>query len=528
MHLVTAREMQAIDRRTIDGGHVASLDLMENAGRAVAEAALALLPVPAGSRLEIFCGKGNNGGDGLVAARILAEHDVQVRVHLTHAASSMSDDARANLARLDGRKILLQPLPEAIEDPGRIDDPRLRPRVVAASPPDALAAAVHEADLCIDALLGTGATSDLQGRLAALVNLVNRWSRHTLAVDVPTGVDGDTGRVCGTAIWADLTVTLGLPKLGLALFPGRERAGRLEVADIGIPGDIVAELGPRRAYVDAGLAASLVPRLEPTAHKYRRGCVLVVAGSADFPGAAALAAEAALRAGAGIVHLAAPAPIRALLQAKLTEVIVHGLAAGEDGRLAPGALDATPAWIERADAAVVGPGLGDTPATLEAAGRFLRRFAKPAVVDADAVGVLAATSHPGPRLATPHAGELARWLGVERVEEADRARVALETAAARNVHVVAKGAPAFVATPAGQLYVNGSGNAGLGTAGSGDVLAGMLGGLLAQGLGAEAAAALGVYLHGRAADVAVRRGSPRSLVARDLLGALGEVWAEVE
>lgn len=523
MRLVTAHEMQAIDRRTIEGGHVLALDLMENAGRAVAETALSLLPSPTDSRVEIFCGKGNNGGDGFVAARHLAERDVQVRVHLTHPVASLSEDARTNLARLDTRKVQIQLLPDAIQDPGCMTDPRRRPHSGGAG-----MAEMEAADLCIDALLGTGTRSDLQGRLAALVNQINGASRHTLAVDVPTGIDGDTGRVCGTAIWADVTVTLGLPKLGLALYPGREHAGSLRVADIGIPAEIVAALGLRREYVDADLAGSLVPRFDPTAHKYRRGCVAIFGGSADYPGAAALAAEAALRAGAGIVHLAVPASIRTLLQSKLTEVIVHGLPESSSGDLTPAALDGDLAWLDRASAAVIGPGLGAGSGPLECARRFLRRWTKPAVVDADAVPVLEAASAVGPRVATPHAGELARWTGVERVEEAHRARIGLETAARRRVHVVVKGAPAFVATPQGMLFVNGSGNAGLATAGSGDVLAGMLGGLLAQGLGAEESAVLGVYLHGRCADLSARRTSARSLLASDLLASLGAAWAELE
>ena len=533
MRLVTADEMQTIDRLTIDGGLVPALTLMENAGQAAATEALQLLAGREHPRVEIVCGKGNNGGDGLVVARALAAHGVRVRAHLTHPASEMSPDARTNHDRLRAMDIDIRVLPEALNDPGPLLDPRHRPRSGphpgSTSSPDDLASCLEEADLTVDALLGTGVGGDLRGRLAALVNVVNRSSRRTLAIDVPSGVDGNTGLVRGTAVWADVTVTLGLPKLGLVLYPGRERAGRIVVADIGFPAEVVEQIASARFWTDAAAARVLVPRLEPTAHKYQRGCVLVLAGSRAYPGAAALCAEAALRAGAGIVHLVVPQNIRDLLEVKLTEVIIHGVPATPEGTIAEAAGPAVTRLLEKADALAIGPGLGGTEATWAWVRRLLVEVRQPAVVDADAIPALPLPPHPGPRLATPHPGELARWLGRPGRDVAERRlEVASQAAPQKGVVLVAKGAPTFVATPDSRLFVNGSGHAGLATAGSGDVLTGLLGGLLAQGMAPAEAAVLGVYVHGLAAEIASRKRAARSLLAGDVLNAIGAAFLELE
>jgi NAD(P)H-hydrate epimerase len=512
MRLVTGREMQEIDRRTIGGGLVPSLVLMENAGQAAAREAIARLgQAPAGKRVEILCGKGNNGGDGLVIARVLAARGASVRVHLTHPLEALTPDARANAACLDGTGVELRTLPERIE--GSLTD---------------LSGWLAGADLCVDALLGTGVADAVRGRMAMLVDLLDRASRNTLAVDVPSGVDADTGAVLGTAVRADVTVTFGLPKLGLLLHPGAEKTGRLVVADIGFPTDVVDAVAPDRFWVEDELARSLLPRLAPTAHKYARGCVLVVAGSRAYTGAAALAAEAALRSGAGIVHLAVPESIRAVLQTKLTEVIVHGAPETAEGTLSPAAMPVVSPLLERADAVAVGSGLGMTEPARDLVRELLAGTTRPAVVDADAVSAIGRPPHRAPRVATPHAGELERWTARPAGTALERLSAAARTAEGLEVVVLAKGAPTFVATPQGALFVNGSGHAGLATAGSGDVLTGVVAALLAQGLAPGDAASLGAFLHGRAAEIATRDGSPRSLLAGDLLRNLGRAYRSLE
>jgi NAD(P)H-hydrate epimerase len=511
VHLVTASEMQAIDRETIAGGYAGALDLMESAGAAVAHEALAMVSARRGARIEIVCGKGNNGGDGLVVARHLAAAGMRVRVHLTHALEALTPEARSCAERLRDTDVAVHVLPPALDG--------------------SLAAALREADLCVDAVLGTGVTGKLRGGVAAVVTALAGAPGATLAIDIPSGIDGDTGAVCGVAARADATVTFGAPKIGHAFHPGRARCGRLVVADIGFPDPIVAAHAAGRQWVDRDAARRWLPHLDPVAHKYARGAVVIVAGSRSYTGAAALAAMAALRAGAGIVHLVTPEGVRAILQQKLTEVIVHGVAETSDGGIAAAAASTVRDLLPRARALVLGPGLGEHSEAQACVAAILAAASIPAVVDADALAALhAGSAHRAARIVTPHAGELARWTGEPVPEPAlDRMAHARAVAAARDVVLLAKGAPTLVADARGSVYVNSTGHAGLATAGTGDVLAGIAGGLLAQGADdAGHAAALAAWLHGRAAEIACRGRSPRSLVAGDLLISLGEALHEVE
>ncbi len=531
MRLVTAHEMQSIDRLTIGGGHVPALALMESAGTAAAHEAIVMVEGRRDARVEILCGKGNNGGDGFVVARVLAQAGMSVHVFLSHPPDDLSPAARTNYERLSATSAEVQVLPETIDDPGPANDPRDRGSLVefedAAT--NALQEALNEADLCVDALLGTGVSGPLQGRMAALVNVLNHASTNTLSLDIPSGVNGDNGAVEGAAVWADATVTFGLPKVGLAFHPGCERAGRVTVADIGFPPEIVSEHAPRRFLVERDRARSWCPRLDPTAHKYTRGVVVVVAGSADFPGAAALAAFGAQRAGAGLVHLVVPVGIRTLLQAKLTEVIVHGVPESAQGAFAVDAAPEIIALLERAQALVIGPGLGASDTARACAREVLSQCTVPMVVDAEAIAVLPSGARRAPIVVTPHAGELARWLGAS-VPSAplDRMQYVAQAARDQKVVLLAKGAPALTATPSGDIYVNGTGHAGLASGGSGDLLAGMLGALLGQGVSAGPAAALASWLHGRAAELACNERATRSLVAHEIGDFVGAAMFELE
>jgi NAD(P)H-hydrate epimerase len=508
MLLVTAREMQAIDRDTIAGGYARGLDLMEAAGAAAALHALAMIGDRRGSHVEVVCGKGNNGGDGLVVARHLAAAGMHVRAHLTHPPAELSPLGRVCAERVGGAG--LEILPETIGTEFN--------------------AALAAADLCVDAVLGTGVAGPLHGRVADVIEALARCGRRILAVDIPSGVDGDTGVAWGVVPRAEVTVTFGAPKIGHAFFPGRGFCGRLVVEPIGFPAAVIAAHAVDRHWVDRDLARSWLPPLSPTAHKYARGSVLVVAGSRRYTGAATLASLAALRAGAGIVQLATPESVRPILQTKSSEVIVHGVAETVDGSIALSALDELRALLRRVDALVVGPGLGPSTATHDCVAALLDSAPMPAVVDADALAALAAVAPGAPRIVTPHAGELARWTG-DAVPEAapDRIAHARAVASGRGVVLLAKGAPTIVACQRGDVFVNSTGHAGLATAGSGDVLAGVVGGLLAQGVPDPAhAAALGAWVHGRAAEIASAGRAVRGLIASDLLAALPRALAELE
>jgi NAD(P)H-hydrate epimerase len=537
MKLVTAQQMQEIDRQTIDGGHVPSLTLMENAGRAVAVEALEMLRGQAAPRVEILCGKGNNGGDGLVAARLLATSGLRLRVWLTHPGEELSTDARRNLERLSGTGVDIALLPQDIVDPGPVDTAGERLRIRSALRNKELpplethvdfAFELQRSDLCLDALLGTGVSKRVAPRLAAVLNTANRSCRQLLAVDIPSGVDGTSAEIHGTSLWADATVTMGLPKRGLVFHPGAERTGQLHVADIGFPDWIIENADTPWAYMGVDAARRTVPAVSPTAHKYARGAVLVVAGSRAYPGAAALSAEACLRSGAGIVHLVVPEAIRDLCNLQVREVIVHGAPHTADGTLAREAMQVIEALLPRMDAVAIGPGLTDQRETQDLVSRFVASLTLPHVVDADALQAIAAQTAHAPRVVTPHAGELARMTGLATSKVvADRVEVAADWARRSGSIVLCKGAPTVVVQPEGPRVVNGSGNVGLATAGSGDVLTGILAGLLAQGVPAAPAASLAAWLHGRAAEHSSAGRAARCLTAGDLLLGIGLAFREL-
>jgi NAD(P)H-hydrate epimerase len=520
MRLVTTAEMQEIDRRTIAAG-IPVATLMERAGAAVAAAAERLAGLPK-ARIAVLCGKGHNGGDGLVAARLLHQRGHDIRVGLTHARAELASETRIQLEVAERAGVQITFWSGQLHDPGPRTEHETEFRWMQ---PDPFGEALRTASVCIDAVLGIGATQPLRGITATAVHWLQRTAGKLLAVDVPSGIDATSGAVLGSAVWADVTVTIGLPKLGLALEPGRQHAGRVEVCDIGFPPEIVSAVtaaGIDRRWIDGATARRLLPRLHPATHKYDRGCALVVAGSRAYPGAAVLAAMAASRSGAGIVHLAAPAGIRALLQSKLTEVIVHSLPETTNGTLARTALEPVLEIASRADALAIGPGLTLDPETMVCARELLAAIEIPAVVDADAIPALPAPPHRAGRIVTPHAGELARWIGVPvAAVSADRLETARRTAVEAQCVVVAKGAPTVIATPGGALHVNSTGGPMLATAGSGDVLTGILAGWLAHGLDCVDAARLGVFLHGRTGELAAGKSSVHAVVASDLIQEIG-------
>jgi ADP-dependent NAD(P)H-hydrate dehydratase / NAD(P)H-hydrate epimerase len=506
MRLVGSAEMREIDRTAIEVFGIAALTLMDRAGRAVAEAARDLAG-PNG-RFVVVCGGGNNGGDGYVAARLLrgAGHDARV-VALVPAAR-LSADAQA--VREQAERVGV-PIDEGGE---------LTP----------LEAGVG--DVVIDALLGTGLSRAPDGAFAeaiARIEAARVAGARVLAVDVPSGLSADTGRPPGACVRADRTVTFAFQKRGLVLPPGPSYAGEVGVADIGIPAEAA-----RRVPVGAELLADaearvLVPARALDAHKGDAGRVLVVAGSAGKTGAAHLALTGALRGGAGLVTLAARAEVLPLALAGRPEAMSVALPGA--GPLGRADLQALLSAAEGVDALVIGPGIPRGPETGELLRELLARAATPAVLDADALNALAESGGPGgleaPVLLTPHPGEMARLCGMSIAEvQADRIALAAVRARAWRCTVVLKGARTVVADPDAPPAVIASGNSGLATGGTGDVLAGLAGALLAGGLPPPTAGRVAAHVHGRAGDLAARRFGQRGLLAGDLGEAIGAVWAE--
>jgi NAD(P)H-hydrate epimerase len=468
--LLTPQQMGEADRRTIAGG-VPGIVLMENAGRAVADAVSRRWPV---RPLGVLCGPGNNGGDGFIAARILAERGWPVRLALLGDRAALNGDAAGAAGHWPGG---VEPLTAAVLD---------------------------DAGLVIDALFGAGLARPIEGAAAEIISDLNRRTLPVVAVDVPSGVDGASGEVRGVASRAALTVTFFRLKPGHLLLPGRELCGETVVAQIGIEPGVLAGLDPPTAINEPGWWLGEFPAARADSHKYSRGHALV-AGGAAMTGAARLAARAAARIGAGLVTVAAPEPAFPIYAASLTGVIAHPVATADDfDRLL-----ADP----RRNAALIGPGAGVSTETRDKVLQILST-GKRAVLDADALTVFAGDAKNlfsaihNDCVMTPHDGEFARLFdpGGGKLERARRA------ARASGAVIVLKGSDTVVAAPDGRAAINASAPPELATAGSGDVLAGLVLGLLAQGMPAFVAASAAVWLHGDAA----RRIGP-GLVAEDLI-----------
>ena len=512
MKLVTAKEMKALDVQAQNDYAMPGILLMDNAAQAVAEAVHEALTALEGERVVIFCGGGNNGGDGLGAARWLQSYGVSVRAFVVGAAlDAVQGDAALELAMFT-------------KAGGRVEALSTEDDWVLAE------LAASKADVLVDALLGTGFHGELEGDVLRACELLNKSEKYILAVDIPTGVNADNGAVCEQAVRADHTVTMALVKTGLLLYPGREYCGDIELADISMPVKLVEEYQSDKYRLTDEIVRELLPLRKANAHKGDAGRVVICAGSPGYTGAAALASDAAVKAGAGLVSLYTPLSSRDVLAIKLTEVMVHGLLERMPGILGGGAASDVASSTEAADVLAIGPGLGTSESTQEAVRTILQKITTPVVIDADALTALAGHTEilaamQAQKVLTPHPGEMARLTGLEIAEiEADRINVAKKYAEEWQAIVVLKGAPTVIGCPNGTVYVNSTGNSSLATGGSGDVLTGIIAGLAAQEISLQEAAICGVYLHGLAAELT---GIDIGLAAGELAALLPQAREQV-
>lgn len=512
MKLVTAKEMKALDVQAQNDYAMPGILLMDNAAQAVAEAVHEALTALEGERVVIFCGGGNNGGDGLGAARWLQSYGVSVRAFVVGAAlDAVQGDAALELAMFT-------------KAGGRVEALSTEDDWVLAE------LAASKADVLVDALLGTGFHGELEGDVLRACELLNNSEKYILAVDIPTGVNADNGAVCEQAVRADHTVTMALVKTGLLLYPGREYCGDIELADISMPVKLVEEYKSDKYRLTDEIVRELLPLRKANAHKGDAGRVVICAGSLGYTGAAALASDAAVKAGAGLVSLYTPLSSRDVLAIKLTEVMVHGLLERMPGILGGGAASDVASSAEAADVLAIGPGLGTSESTQEAVRTILQKITTPVVIDADALTALAGHTEilaamQAQKVLTPHPGEMARLTGLEIAEiEADRINVAKKYAEEWQAIVVLKGAPTVIGCPNGTVYVNSTGNSSLATGGSGDVLTGIIAGLAAQEISLQEAAICGVYLHGLAAELT---GIDIGLAAGELAALLPQAREQV-
>ncbi|MDH4164314.1 MAG: NAD(P)H-hydrate dehydratase [Nitrospirota bacterium] len=448
--------------------------------------------------------QGNNGGDGLALARRLRNRGWAVRVALLAPFASLKGEAKQNLSIL--RKTDVEILPNASAT--------------------ALGEVISWSDILVDALLGIGLSKPLKGSYSLAVELMNLCAKPVVAVDIPTGIDADTGQVLGSAVRACLTVTLGLPKRGLYLYPGADFAGKVAVADIGIPSEVIEKERVRTNVLDSSLMQDAMDLRERNGHKGDYGHLMVLAGSLGKAGAAVMTALGALRSGAGLVTVAAPAGIVPILQQQVFEAMCMPAGESIDGTLGMGAENEILKASAGMSAMAVGPGLTTHAETVQVVKNLLRRLQVPLVIDADGLNALAGSADilkgtRMPVIVTPHPGEMARLAGISSREvQNDRIGTASSFALKYGVTVVLKGAGTIVATPQGDVFLNTTGNPGMATAGTGDVLTGMIAGLLAQGYHTLEAACIGVHVHGAAGDLAAREKGEASMIAGDLIGKI--------
>lgn len=515
MKAAMAAQMRRVDRLAEESYGLPGVALMENAGAQVAATVRAALGGRvAEKKICIFAGKGNNGGDGFVAARHLLGSGAKVRVFIVGGKGEITGDAGVNLAVLEhmGADCL------AVEHERDWDKITL---------------AVTFADCLVDALLGTGFRGLLQGDMARAAQIINGAACPTVAVDIPSGVHADTGQVQGEAVRADCTVTFGLPKPGLYLYPGAAYAGAVRVADIGLPPALLQDNSIQQNIIDAALVSPSLPVRRPDAHKGSNGRVLLVAGAPGYTGAAALAAQGALRAGAGLVTLAVAAGLYPIMAAKLTEVITRPVPEEKGGILGRAAVPAILEMAAHQEVLAIGPGLGREDDTRAAVRDIIAEAPCPLVIDADGLNALVghtavlSQARAVPVL-TPHPGEMALLLNLTAARvNADRLGVARQAAAAWGAIVVLKGAGTVVAYPDGEAFINTSGGPALATAGTGDVLTGLIAALIAQGLSSHAAAVAGVYIHGLAGDIAARPAGGIGVCAGDVAQAVPQAIKEL-
>ena len=502
--------MQEMDRQTIETHGIPGLELMEKAGRGATRVLLDQFGDHLKAGVGIICGKGNNGGDGFVIARCLAEKGIDVTVYLLAKTAALKGDAATNRERLVPLDIGVTEIPD--EDTFSKTKPSL-----------------SDHGLLVDAILGTGLTSDVRGLFKTVINFINALNRTGIAVfavDIPSGLNADTGQPCGTCIRARGTATFGLAKIGHFTYPGAEYTGSLEIIDIGIPGSVVQAVCPKQYLLtSAQIRNYLQPRSADT-HKGRTGHLLVIAGSPGKTGAAAMTAMSAMRAGAGLVTLGIAESLNPILETQVLEVMTAPLPQNQNGALGTSAVENIKKMEAGKTCLAIGPGIGQAGETQSLVKKIISQSRLPVVIDADGLNNIAGQTQvlkslKTPVVLTPHPGEMARLMDITPAEvQQNRLQCARDFATNFKVHLVLKGAATVIAHPDGSAYINPTGNPGMASGGMGDVLTGVLAGFITQGFTPEAATHAAVYLHGAAADTLSKTIGPIGYLAGEVMNAI--------
>lgn len=511
--VVTAKGMQQYDRAAIERFAVPSLLLMENAGRSVVEIMEEEFGNLSGKRVYVFCGKGNNGGDGFVVARHLYNRGAHVSVFLAAKKNVLKGDAKVN-CDVVVKIAQAQKKSASLTFTEVLNSRKLK--------------ALSSPSFVVDALFGTGFSGEVKGFSEEIVEWINSCGSHVASVDIPSGVNADNGQVANVAVKAEVTVTMGLRKIGLLVHGGRIHSGKVFVADISIPQKVYHDFQCKTYLVERSDVRSMLPSRPLTAHKHSVGKIFVLAGSKGLTGAAVMCSNAAMRSGAGAVVLGIPKSLLPIVSKKVTEVMPTPLEETEQLTVSQKAMPAIQRYVDWADIILLGPGLGRDEETGSVVFGLIEKIKKPMIIDADGLNALATNMNAlkkrrGETILTPHTGELSRMIGISSKEiEENRVEIARQTARDFKVNLVFKGAPTLVAVPSSEVYINSTGNPGMATAGSGDVLSGTIVGLWGQHVKAKDAAISGVYVHGLAGDLAKEQYGEMGMVATDILSALPE------
>ncbi|MBW2569395.1 MAG: NAD(P)H-hydrate dehydratase [Deltaproteobacteria bacterium] len=511
MYLVTAGEMQKMDRMTIESFGIPGRVLMENAGRGAVQILFDKYAGVINRRIGVIAGRGNNGGDGFVIARYLVQKGTKVTVYLLSKSSLIKGDAAANLKLLTSLNV---PVIEILDRKAFLKH---------------RSSIVHQ-EILVDAILGTGLKSDVKGYFREVIEFLNNLNKPVFAVDIPSGLNSDTGQACGVCVRANITATFAFAKIGQILFPGANYTGDLEIVEIGIPPYIAEEIGPRQYLLTRDMISDyLKPRPFDT-HKGSMGHLLLIAGSPGKTGAATMTAMSAMRTGAGLVTLGIPRSLNPVLESQCLEVMTCSLSETIDGMFNESSFQAIVDLLPGKKCFAIGPGIGTSTETKNLVYRIIQESKVPIVIDADGLNILAEHTQilrklKVPVVLTPHPGEMARLIkSTADVVQKNRINCARDFAEKFNVNLVLKGARTIIAHPDGRVFVNQTGNSGMASGGMGDVLTGIIAGLITQGYSPESATHIGVYLHGSAADEMAKTIGPIGFLASDVMNAIpGEI-----
>lgn len=514
MKVVTSQQIREIDRKAIEDNNLSGLILMENAGLRIFQSLKNIYPDLRLKKIIIFAGSGNNGGDGFVVARHLYNYGVKAKVFLLAPFNKVIGEAGENLNTINKMGVeLIEAETTKLEEIQRT---------------------IQNSDLIIDAILGTGLQGKVTGLKAKIIDLINIANKEVLAIDVPSGLDTDTGKIEGPCIKATHTITLALPKIGLLIFPGASYAGKVTVEDIGIPSYLLKNNKIKINITTKEIVKSLLPFRATYSHKGSFGKVLILAGSVGMTGAAYLASEAAIRSGAGIVVLGIPRSLNQIMEVKLTEVMTLPLAETEKQSLGEEAEETISKLMKNYSVLGIGPGISRQAETQRLVRKIIEKSNIPLVVDADAIYALSedptilkkTKTH---LVITPHPGEIAKLINkdVDYILN-NQLDITREIAQKYGIVVVLKGARTIIANKEGETYINVGDNSGMATGGSGDVLTGIICSLIAQGADNFSAAITGVYIHSLAGNLARDIKGERGMIAGDILSQVPQAFLSLE